>query len=416
MLEEDFKKINEILNGSSIKNGERQNNQQNVLTSQADNSSQIDANNNGTGSMPNEQASRRRSNTGNQFEDLHTTTGAPIDENANASQYDDDDESFNEHNRYSAGTGKRGRPANKKSKRGRKRKIRDTNEMSTDSDSEVFNYDKFMRKIGKKGSRVNATIRMHAVRTPVPGLKKAPVQNPKMSITEKMNNSMNEESSNVKGIKKKPLEISETTQPSRANTNGNKESEESVKEDMPKAIIDEMKQIEGEAYAGELDINSQKKMLQAYESNNTVKLYNLRERRSTKKYYDEDPDLDEELGIEGDSRMAYGYTGYKSGRNQTYGVNSNAPKRASTNEFKYQSKPKRKKRKDDDEDYIEEDDFEAEENDDYSPSLKNKNSGKYNPSMYNDYQMRNQMPMQNHMMHQNNMSKFDLMKIFGHMI
>ena len=366
--------------------------------------------------MPNEQASRRRSNTGNQFEDLHTTTGAPIDENANASQYDDDDESFNEHNRYSAGTGKRGRPANKKSKRGRKRKIRDTNEMSTDSDSEVFNYDKFMRKIGKKGSRVNATIRMHAVRTPVPGLKKAPVQNPKMSITEKMNNSMNEESSNVKGIKKKPLEISETTQPSRANTNGNKESEESVKEDMPKAIIDEMKQIEGEAYAGELDINSQKKMLQAYESNNTVKLYNLRERRSTKKYYDEDPDLDEELGIEGDSRMAYGYTGYKSGRNQTYGVNSNASKRASTNEFKYQSKPKRKKRKDDDEDYIEEDDFEAEENDDYSPSLKNKNSGKYNPSMYNDYQMRNQMPMQNHMMHQNNMSKFDLMKIFGHMI
>lgn len=70
----------------------------------------------------------------------------------------------------------------KKSKRGRKKKNRNLHDGSSDSDIDLFNYDKFLKRASKKGTRVHMSERMYALRTPVEGftalLQAAPIETP----------------------------------------------------------------------------------------------------------------------------------------------------------------------------------------------------------------------------------------------
>lgn len=101
----------------------------------------------------------KRTTSREQEESYDEYDNAQVDENGDAGQYEDDDESFNENNPDSSKKGKNGL---RKSKRGRKRKIKGMDEGSTESDTEVFNYDKFVKKVSKKGTRVHMNVRMYA--------------------------------------------------------------------------------------------------------------------------------------------------------------------------------------------------------------------------------------------------------------
>ena len=105
------------------------------------------------------------------------------EENVDMERNEDEDESYQDRNQedssYSKGIKQQ---AHQKKKRGRKRKNREGGEGSTESDPDMFNYDKFIKKVSKKGTRVHMNVRMFAIRTVVPGAKVLTQANPKMSM------------------------------------------------------------------------------------------------------------------------------------------------------------------------------------------------------------------------------------------
>lgn len=239
----------------------------------------------------------------------------------------------------------------------------------------------------------------------MPGLKLAQVQNSKLTITEKMSKSLAEEEEVKPTITKvkiqKEYENLEYVQPKPPTPEKPKESSKE-QEDASKALINQIQKIEEGLYDPE-----------GYD----VGRYNLRRRAAQKKYYDEDPDLDEELGMEPDPRIAYQYaSNYKAGsRNQVYTANTNTARRGGSNDAKFQTKSKRRKKKDDDEDYVESEDDDGDYNDDYSLNSKKNQLGQQPmrqlpqnlpQKMPGNFPMPNQFGMQNPMMAQTQISRF----------
>ena len=352
-----------------------------------------------------------------QFNAVAPASGMVGDEKDDDAMIDDNDESFNEHNKSLKSNSKYAKNNGKKSRRGRKRKNRDNLDCSTDSDSEIFNYDKFIKKVSKKGTRVHMNVRMYAIRSHVPGLKIAPVQITKLSITAKMNDNMDPKQDQKLGVNNSEVVPQSDPKPNVSQPVGDTTPMDEVSknpDEASQALIDKMKKME-ELYDPEgFDIGR----------------YNLRRRASQKKYYDEDPDLDEELGLDPATNMAYNYHNFKGVCAQNYKPNSNLGRRNISNDAKFQNKTKRKKKKDDDEDYVEEYEDYNDDNEEYSPNSKQKfqkqqmqsqqqqnfNSqaaGQYGfmmggmqQKMGDNFSMQNQFGMQNPMMQQNQMSKY----------
>lgn len=229
----------------------------------------------------------------------------------------------------------------RKSKRGRKRKHRDPNEGSTDSDPDLFNYDKFLKKVSKKGTRVHMNVRSFAVRTVVHGSKVLMTSNSKMSMGSKSNANPAVVNSKAQKSQQKFEEVplDPVIEP----------PVEQHQAEEPKESLSEKKPVGDYLHAGEDFYN-----VDGYE----LGRYNLRRRAKQKKYYDEEAEIDRE---EVDQNIKYGYAKeYKQGprggtRNPNYGISS-------MRDSAQHGKSKRRK-KDDDEDYIEEDDYEEPEYD-----------------------------------------------------
>lgn len=91
------------------------------------------------------------------------------EENMELDRNEDEDESYHDRNQEDSSYSKGNKPqTQQKKKRGRKRKNREGGDGSTESDPEMLNYDKFIKKVSKKGTRVHMNIRMFAVRTSMP--------------------------------------------------------------------------------------------------------------------------------------------------------------------------------------------------------------------------------------------------------
>lgn len=311
-------------------------------------------------------------------------------------QNEEDVDSYHDKNQDESSYSRSYRAKGQQKKRGRKKKIKDGNENSTESDPELLNYDKFLKKVSKKGTRVHMNVRMFAVRTVVNGTKVLAQANPKMSMgpkgEEKVVDSSNQiqkySKNKINEIRKapqeapKPQEIEEVPEIKKSTS-----SKRSTGNTLPRQQSEEFYNMEG------YDIGR----------------YNLRKRGAQKKYYDDDPEFDDE--IDASTRRKPNFQYEEDFRQAPRNVNYNMNRRAAP-EANYQSKAKR--RKDEDEDYIEEDD--AEDQDEYSDDKKAKESKKlmdagnsYNSTNMSQmgYMQQNKMPNQFPMQNQfpNQMSK-----------
>lgn len=230
----------------------------------------------------------------------------------------------------------------RKSKRGRKKKNRAIHDGSTDSDSDLFNYDKFLKKVSKKGTRVHMNVRMFAVRTIVPG-SKAVLQNVlKTAMNSKEGENLTSTTNNQQQKQKRKVEVvpKHDSQQQSAEEYGDSENINSPSQKRSNSDY---------LHAGEDFYN-----VKGYD----IGRYNLRRRTQQKKYYDDDPEVNEEDDDEGKQRKPYGYNDdYK----QNYGANPGYVRRAGAPDTNFQNKSKRKK-KDDDEDYVAEEDDEYDDN------------------------------------------------------
>jgi len=310
-------------------------------------------------------------------------------------QNEEDADSYHDKNQDESSYSRSYRAKGQQKKRGRKKKIKDGNENSTESDPELLNYDKFLKKVSKKGTRVHMNVRMFAVRTVVNGTKVLAQANPKMSMgpkgEEKVVDSSNQiqkySKNKINEIRKapqeapKPQEIEEVPEIKKSTS-----SKRSTGNTLPRQQSEEFYNMEG------YDIGR----------------YNLRKRGAQKKYYDDDPEFDDE--IDASTRRKPNFQYEEDFRQVPRNVNYNMNRRAAP-EANYQSKTKR--RKDEDEDYIEEDD--AEDQDEYSDDKKAKESKKlmeagnsYNSTNMSQMgymqqnKMPNQFPMQNQFPNQMN--------------
>lgn len=163
----------------------------------------------------------------------------------------------------------------KKLKRGRKKKNRPIHDGETDSDSDIFNYDKFLRRVSKKGTRVHMNVRMYALRSIVSECKAILFKTPKIEPNKQ---ALNLKSSIVqtKNQEKHQKKIAEAEKQA-------EKFDEQDYENTPSAHSSSKKKSNQEyLHAGEnfYDVDG-------YEAGR----YNLRRRAATKKYYDDDPEL-----------------------------------------------------------------------------------------------------------------------------
>lgn len=361
MLEEDFKKINELLANTSGQDGGPPNTT-NMDPKTSSNQvvdttpSRVDEN------MPvrqlEAQEEAKRFSENEQVSRVQNTSVNYVDENMETSNHNEEDSYHNA--RHDDATSqsrlKTKMDTTKKSKRGRKKKNRDGNDGSTESDSDLFNYDKFLKKVSKKGTRVHMNVRMLAIRTIVPGSKVVLQANSKMSMGNKgeekavVANTQNQQNQRVKMARAQEQEK-------------HLPMEDEVEDN---ERIDANSSNKGKSdylHAGEDFYN-----VDGYD----VGRYNLRRRGAQKKYYDDDPELedDDEPNYGGKKKEDYGYmeddykqTSRKPNAGAAYG------RRVPDPESSYQSKTKRKKR-DDDEDYVAEEDEEVDDQEDFSANKK----------------------------------------------
>ena len=303
-----------------------------------------------------------------------------------------------------------------KKKRGRKRKVRGENDGSTESEPDLFNYDRFMKKLGKK-TRVHINVRMFALRTDVPRTKTLAEANPKMTREIKGNDKELATSSQIQKYPKNKI--------NQIRKQASESHKIMIDDEMP--IIEKKETITKQKIPSN-DYDNQDDNI--YSSDNlNMGRYNLRKRGPQKKYYDDEVDFEDESEFDLRRKMNY-LDDYKQPPKATYvGASAAINRRPHANESKYQNKLKRKKR-DDDEDYIEDDENE-EEQDDLSQSNKMNNNKKqimdqengFSPSnptqmrympqnailnKYQPPQMQNQIqnPSQNQFSTQLTMSKF----------
>lgn len=191
MLEEDYKKINELLSGTAQnQDGTRPNTtiETNNPVPQNYNRESDYQNRHPGGSitMQNMEETKRENNPPS-YLNMPPTYATQPNVHINMERNAEEEESYASKHADDTPPAKRGvgRPEGRKSKRGRKRKHREPKDGSTDSDSELFDYDKFIKKVSKKGTRVHVNVRMFAVRTIVEGTKSVLQQNSKMSMGSK---------------------------------------------------------------------------------------------------------------------------------------------------------------------------------------------------------------------------------------
>lgn len=231
----------------------------------------------------------------------------------------------------------------RKSKRGRKKKNRTINDGSTDSDSDLFNYDKFLKKVSKKGTRVHMNVRMFAVRTIVPGSKAVLQNNMKMAMNSKEGERVTSTTSNQQQKQKRKIEDVPKPEPQQQSVEDYGDSDNINSPSQRRSNSDYL-------HAGEDFYN-----VKGYD----IGRYNLRRRTQQKKYYDDELEMNEERDINMKQRKPFGFNDdYK----QNYGANPGYNRRAGPPDANFQNKLKRKK-KDDDEDYVAEEDEEFEDND-----------------------------------------------------
>jgi len=242
----------------------------------------------------------------------------------------------------------------KKSKRGRKRKNRNLHDGSSDSDIDLFNYDKFLKRASKKGTRVHMNVRMYALRTPVEGFTCLLRSTLPVEIDQKTQNSKKTNMVKEKEIAPAQMEPSEDII---------KNEKEFAEQDFGPENSERQNSNKDYLHAGEDFYN-----VDGYEAGR----YNLRRRAAEKKYYVED--------VEGEGELEN-------------------PRYLKAEQFKQVARPtpgigtsgynkKKRKKKEDDEEYVAEDDDDQEENDELTPDkLQMKN---------NMMNMHNNMPQMNH--------------------
>jgi hypothetical protein len=356
-LEEDFKKVHELLALTATKNGSSEDAiHQNLITP-------IQA---PEVNLPMEVDQNDEIKVQNSFEEqkLTSTNESPIDvTNSTACANGQDlNKSNNEVvQSYKTSYGDFG-GLKKKAKRGRKKKNRPVHDGETDSDSDLFNYDKFLRRVSKKGTRVHMNVRMYALRSLVPGCKAVLLKTPKV---EPNTNVFDLKTSIVqtKNLQKHQKKIAEAEKQAEKFDEQDYENSQSVQSSSKKKSNKEY------FHAGEDFYNTE-----GYETGR----YNLRKRATSKKYYDDDPEL-----VEDPEMIIFNAKVFETKKlvrtpSQPIGM-------AQGYALKLQSKLKRKK-KEDDEDYTIEEEAEV-KNMDQPPS-----------GNFKQYEQRN--------FHQNGMQQF----------
>lgn len=310
---------------------------------------------------------------------------------------EDADEQNTDRNQEESSYGKTATQKGPKGKRGRKRKVKEGQDGSTESDADVFNYDKFIKRVSKKGTRVHMNIRMFANRTVVPGTTVLKQTNPKMAMGIKDDENPNNAANQIQKYSK--TKINEIRKSSQLETPKAAPPKEEPAPVPAPARKETTKKSSGNNFLhqGEDFYN-----VEGYD----VGRYNLRKRGPQKKYYDDDPEFDDDLNIPMKSKDPYDEDEFRQV------ARAPPPGRRRNAEESYQSKSKRKK-KDDDEDYVEEEDEDPEDQEDFSESKKkearmaNEAMNSFNPGgapqfggmpqnkMMNPYQMQNQFQSQN---------------------
>lgn len=217
-----------------------------------------------------------------------------------------------------------------KKKRGRKRKIREDFDASSESEPDMFNYDRFIKKVSKKGTRVHVNVRMFALRTNVPGTKAQTQTIPKMAM----------------GMKDENKEIVASNQIQKYPKNKINEIRKQASETLKHSIISEIPKVEKKEPLVKQNYttsNYQKQNEDIYNDDNlNMGRYNLRKRGPQKKYYDDDGDFEDEQEFEPRRKSNY-LDDYKQASKPSYfGAGTAVNRRAPVNDSQFQSKQKRK--------------------------------------------------------------------------
>ena len=172
MLEEDFKKINELLAGSTNNQDGGKPDSTNIenntpVTQYMNLNEQYQSRRNIAPSRVEGQEEFKNVTHQTQYLNIPQNVSNQPDENIAIKQNMEKEESYTDKSHENTASMKKatGTTGIRKSKRGRKRKHREPKDNSTESDSDVFDYDKFLKKISKKGTRVHVQVRMFAART-----------------------------------------------------------------------------------------------------------------------------------------------------------------------------------------------------------------------------------------------------------